>query len=263
MGDLTSDGGEFSCKFCQGGNLKLTVTNSSSSGESKKLSHKLNCLIPPGKICTFPQSLPPTPCPGIPPGMMTSTDQSTVVIDKLAQGVGEGACFMCVKGQKVTRSGSAQHTGKYDEAEEIALNLELKKQEKKAKQKKLARRKSVNMPSLKKLELEMEHILSGHSPEGTVFEQSGIKSQFPSTYNEKQIERSIKQAYNRGKCVKRQVSFDRKTGKMQERATIIGFDDNGLKLRIYVNLTEKKIETAFPPHMKKPMKPNLNPFKGK
>jgi hypothetical protein len=115
MADLISDGGEFSCNFCTS-KLKLTVTSSSSNGEKKKLANQTNCFFPPpGGNCTFPPGVPPTPCPGIPPGCVISTGQSVVKVDQLTA-LGDGCQFICPKGQIVSLSSAGQTKAKHDEA---------------------------------------------------------------------------------------------------------------------------------------------------
>lgn len=115
MGDLVSDGGEFSCNFCTG-KLTLKVTSSSASGDSKKLANQINCFFPPpGGNCTFPPNLPPTPCPGLPPGSVVSTGQSTVKVDGQTA-LGDGCKFLCPKAQPVTLSKAGQTVAKHDGA---------------------------------------------------------------------------------------------------------------------------------------------------
>ncbi len=115
MADLISDGGEFSCNFCTS-KLKLVVISSSSTGDSKKLANQGNCFFPPpGGNCTFPPGVPPTPCPGIPPGSVIATGQSTVKIDNQTA-LGDGCKFICPKGQVASLSSAGQTKAKHDEA---------------------------------------------------------------------------------------------------------------------------------------------------
>lgn len=115
MPDLVSDGGEFSCNFCTG-KLKLSVASSSTTGDSKKIANQSNCFFPPpGGNCTFPPGVPPSPCPGIPPGSVIATGQSTVKVDGQTA-LGDGAKFLCPKGQPVTLSKAGQTVAKHDEA---------------------------------------------------------------------------------------------------------------------------------------------------
>lgn len=115
MPDLISDGAEFSCKFCTS-KLKLTVTSSSTTGDSKKLANEGNCFFPPpGGNCTFPPGSPPSPCPGIPPSSVSATGQTTVKIDGQTA-LGDGCTFMCPKGQTASLSSPGQTIVKHDEA---------------------------------------------------------------------------------------------------------------------------------------------------
>lgn len=115
MADLVSEGGEFSCNFCTG-NLKLNVLSSCAKGKSKKLANQSNCFFPPpGGNCTFPPNVPPTPCPGVPPGGVVSTGQSTVNVDGQTA-LGDGCKFMCPKAQQVSLSKAGQTVAKHNEA---------------------------------------------------------------------------------------------------------------------------------------------------
>lgn len=115
MGNLVSDGAEFSCNFCTS-KLKLSVIKSSASGDSKKLANQANCLLPPpGGNCTFPPGAPPVPCTGVPLGCVISTGQTVVKIDGQTA-LGEGCKFLCPKGQPVSLSNAGQTVAKHDEA---------------------------------------------------------------------------------------------------------------------------------------------------
>ena len=115
MGYLVADGAEFSCPQCTS-KLKLLVTSSSTTGDSKKLANKDNCLLPPpGGMCQFPSNLPPTPCPGIP--KVSSTGQTTVKIDN-ATALGDGCSFDClIKPFTASLSSAGQKVVKHDEAD--------------------------------------------------------------------------------------------------------------------------------------------------
>lgn len=116
MPDLVSDGAEFSCMFCSS-KLKLKVTTSSTEGDSKKIANQTNCFFPPsGGNCTFPPSVPPSPCPGLPPGAAIAPGQTKVAIDNQLA-LGDGCKFMCPKGQIVSLSSAGQSVAKNSEAE--------------------------------------------------------------------------------------------------------------------------------------------------
>lgn len=112
MGNLVVDGAEFSCNFCTS-KLKLSVATSSTTAEGKKMANRVNCFFPPpGGNCTFPPSVPPTPCPGIPPACVISTGQSIVTVDA-QEALGEKCKFICPKGQMVTVSKAGQEIAKH------------------------------------------------------------------------------------------------------------------------------------------------------
>ena len=95
--------------------------------------------------------------------------------------------------------------------------------------------KPVNLPSYKKIKIDMKHILSRHTKSGNVAVQSGKKSLFPSYMSKKEIERTIKNAYKNGKRIKTQghkVKVHGKSGK--------------LKIEMWVNTKTKTIESAYP-----------------
>ena len=117
MGYLVADGAEFSCPQCTS-KLKLLVTSSSTTGDSKKLANKENCFLPPpGGNCLFPSNLPPMPCPGIPPGNVSSTGQTTVKIDN-ETALGDGCIFKCpIKPFMASLSSAGQKIVKHDEAD--------------------------------------------------------------------------------------------------------------------------------------------------
>lgn len=99
----------------------------------------------------------------------------------------------------------------------------------------LASKKPVNLPSWNKLTVDMEHILSGHTPNGSR-NPDGKKSIFYGMTAE-QILRAIKEAYNN--CSKLQTQGD--------RVLLEGFSESyNLLVQIWVNLTTRVIETAYP-----------------
>lgn len=107
MGDLVSDGTSFSCPFCTS-KLKISVTSSSSDGDSKKLGNTSNCFFPaPGGKCKITAS----PCnPSV-----TNVDpgQEVVQIDgKMALGV--GCKFQCAKGGVLNIDSPGQTVAKHE-----------------------------------------------------------------------------------------------------------------------------------------------------
>lgn len=109
MADLISDGAEFSCPFCPS-KLKLTVTSSSSTGESKKLANKSNNFFPPpGGTCAI------TMAPCTPATVVANPGQCTVEIDNITA-LGKGCMFQCSIGGLITASSPGQTVAKHDEA---------------------------------------------------------------------------------------------------------------------------------------------------
>lgn len=103
--------------------------------------------------------------------------------------------------------------------------------------------KAINLPSWNKLTVDAEHILSGHKTGGTRL-TSSVKSGkgkdvFPEWMTDKQILSAVKEAYGNSKKIKTQV-VDGET-----IIKLIG-DSEGTKIEMYVNLTQKKLTTAYP-----------------
>lgn len=97
-------------------------------------------------------------------------------------------------------------------------------------------RKAVNMPSWRKIEIDVEHAVSGHMSGGW---RTGCKNHnktlFPEGFSEKQVEKVIRQAYRNGKKVKTQGN----------KAVIIG-EEQGVKIKMHVDIKQKIIESAYP-----------------
>ncbi|WP_248926740.1 polymorphic toxin-type HINT domain-containing protein [Paenibacillus hamazuiensis] len=95
--------------------------------------------------------------------------------------------------------------------------------------------KPINLPSYKTIDIGMEHIISGHTSDGSRAKQSGGKTIFPSNMNESQIEQTVREAYKNGSKVQTQG----------ERVLVRG-QANGIKVEMWVNRNTKTIETAYP-----------------
>jgi len=96
--------------------------------------------------------------------------------------------------------------------------------------------KRVNLPSWKKIDIDMGEIVSGHTKGGNRVTSNSKKDLFPENMSEDQIEKTVRQAYRNAE----------KAGKTQNgRIKMIG-QHNGLTIHMYVNIKSKKIETAFP-----------------
>ena len=82
----------------------------------------------------------------------------------------------------------------------------------------------------------MEHILSGHTAEGGHAIQSGGKSLFPNGMSAKQIRRAIRQAYR----------YSAKSGGTRGGRVLLEGKGGGMTIRMYLNIAEKLIESAWP-----------------
>jgi hypothetical protein len=97
-------------------------------------------------------------------------------------------------------------------------------------------KKAVNLPGVKKIVVDMDHILSGHTSDGMRALQSGQKDLFPGSMSPEQIEKAVKEAY----------STAQKIGTKGDRIVLQGTSKDGLKIEMYLNPETKTIETAYP-----------------
>jgi RHS repeat-associated protein len=93
--------------------------------------------------------------------------------------------------------------------------------------------KRVNLPAWKKIDIDIDHIASGHMKGGS--RVSPRKDLFPDTMSKSQVEKSVRQAYKHGKKVETQG----------DRVRVIG-QDGGRKIEMWVNTKTKQIETGYP-----------------
>jgi RHS repeat-associated protein len=102
-----------------------------------------------------------------------------------------------------------------------------------------------NLPSWKKVSIDMDHVLDRHTAAGATFQQSakagGNKSLFPGDWSAKKIEKEIREAYRGASPV------GTKNGIVELKGTL----SNGQSVTIYVEKKSKKITTAFPSAAKK------------
>jgi hypothetical protein len=97
------------------------------------------------------------------------------------------------------------------------------------------KKKPVNLPSWKKVKIDMEEVESGHTATGSRALQSGKKDLFPSNWSSSKIEKAIRQAYRYGE----------RMGSQGERVFVQG-QGGGLRIQMWVNTATKTIETAWP-----------------
>ena len=99
--------------------------------------------------------------------------------------------------------------------------------------------KSVNLPAYKKLTINWDEIISGHTPDGG--RGGPQKDRFPD-WAGPLIAKIIQEAYNNGDKIKSQTDSNDVT-----RVFIRGFSETlGGNVEMWVNITEKILETAWP-----------------
>lgn len=110
-------------------------------------------------------------------------------------------------------------------------------------------KKAINLPSWNKLKFMLDedgsvHYLSGHKKGGNRLTNSirggGHKDIFPDSMSEQQITTAVKEAYNNSKKINTQVRFNG-----DKVVTLLGESKDGLKIKMYINVTQKMLETAF------------------
>jgi RHS repeat-associated protein len=95
--------------------------------------------------------------------------------------------------------------------------------------------KPVNLPSYKKVTIDMEEVTSGHVKGGS--RVSPIKDLFPEGMTPAQIERTVREAYRNSRLVRTQADGIRK---------LVRGEADGLTIDMWVNTATKEIETAYP-----------------
>ncbi|WP_079152284.1 DUF6531 domain-containing protein [Streptomyces sp. RTd22] len=97
-------------------------------------------------------------------------------------------------------------------------------------------KKPVNLPSWKKVDVDMEHVLDRHTADGKTYKQSGIKTKFPDYMSHGEIESTIRQAYRASE----------NAGPSQGSRVFLRGRANGLTIEMWVNKETSTIETAYP-----------------
>jgi hypothetical protein len=94
--------------------------------------------------------------------------------------------------------------------------------------------KPVNLPSPKKLKIDMEHISSGHMSGGS--RVSSRKTLFPSHMNNDHVRKAILEAYKNCKKMETQGN----------RVRLRGGTRDGIPIEMWLNLGTHHVETAYP-----------------
>ncbi|MBO0883439.1 MAG: EndoU domain-containing protein, partial [Mycobacterium sp.] len=96
--------------------------------------------------------------------------------------------------------------------------------------------KPVNLPSWKRVGIDMGHILDRHTEGGKVYQQSGIKTKFPDVMSPGEIESTIREAYR----------YSSMAGPSQGPRVVLRGGANGLQVEMWVNRETGVIESAYP-----------------
>jgi hypothetical protein len=112
--------------------------------------------------------------------------------------------------------------------------------------------KAINLTAWAKLSFKLEndgktiHLINNHTLTGKGYQSSikmgGKKDVFPANMTDKQIFRAVREAYENSKKVGTQI--DNKTG--DKIVELIGYSKDGMEIRMYINVTKKQLDTAFP-----------------
>jgi hypothetical protein len=95
------------------------------------------------------------------------------------------------------------------------------------------RPKAINLPAISAADIDLDHIVSGHTEGGKRVGTS--KTLFPADWSDADIERAILDAYGSGKRLATQGP----------RVKVIG-DSGGVKIVMWVNMETRRLETAYP-----------------
>jgi hypothetical protein len=94
--------------------------------------------------------------------------------------------------------------------------------------------KPINLPSAKTIQIDMQHIASGHMKGGS--RVSPKKDLFPESWSQSQVEQAVRDAYKSAKRVQTQG----------DRVIVRGTTSNGMTIEMWINKVRKTIETAYP-----------------
>jgi len=97
-------------------------------------------------------------------------------------------------------------------------------------------KKPINLPSWKKLEKNWDEVFSGHVQGGDRIASGKTGDVFPDNMSKNEIKNAVKEAYESSKVVKTQG----------DRVKIQGTYDGNKTIEMWVNKTDKVLETAYP-----------------
>jgi len=97
--------------------------------------------------------------------------------------------------------------------------------------------KPVNLPAWKDIDIDIDHIVSGHTPGGSRVGPGSQKDLFPKDWDEDKIERAVREAYKNGQKTSK-ISTD---GRVWMRGT-----GGGRTIEMVVNTVTKTVESAWP-----------------
>lgn len=121
--------------------------------------------------------------------------------------------------------------------------------------------KSINIPSLKQIDINIKHILDNHTINGNGYKQSiksnqsslkngqdsKIKDPFPENMSKEDIQKSISEAYKNCTKIKTQITKNIETGNDEKILKLEGYSETyKLKLHMYINLDTKTLKTVYP-----------------
>lgn len=100
-------------------------------------------------------------------------------------------------------------------------------------------RKRINLPAIKKVKIDMEHIRERHMlGGGNVFD----RDVFPDTWTVKDVESAITQAYGSARRIAQQAGSDFGG----DKRSLLSGKGNGISIEMWLNESTKVIETAYP-----------------
>jgi hypothetical protein len=101
-----------------------------------------------------------------------------------------------------------------------------------------------NLPSIKKLQINIDHITSGHVAGGSRISANSTKTIFPSNWSENKIINAIKEAYANAKKIQTQLVNN------ETKIKLRGTSSDGMLIEMWVNVTTCELETAYPINVK-------------